>query len=81
MNKSAKLMKQAQIRRYATRAALGGKRMNYKNIALLRQFITAQGKIVARPISQLTSKQQRKIARLIKHARILALLPFVSNDV
>jgi small subunit ribosomal protein S18 len=81
MNKPVKLSKSTLIRRYSNRSSLGGKRLNYKNISLLRQFITAQGKILSRPVSQLTSKQQRKIARFIKYARILAFLPFVSNDV
>ena len=67
-------------RRYTNRARLGGKRLNYKTITIVRQFVTAQGKILARPITQLTSKQQRKIAQHIKYARILALLPFVTND-
>jgi small subunit ribosomal protein S18 len=81
MNTNFNVTKNTLIRRYSTRSCLGGKRLNYKNIALLRQFITAQGKIVSRSVSQLTSKQQRKIARYIKYARILAFLPFISNDI
>ena len=80
MNKVQKVTKNVLARRHANRSSLGGKRLNYKNIALLRQFITAQGKILSRPVSQFTSKQQRKIARYIKYARILSFLPFVSND-
>lgn len=81
MNKVQKVSKNILARRYANRSSLGGKRLNYKNSFGLRQFVTAQGKILSRPISQLTSKQQRKVAKYIKYARILAILPFVSNDV
>uniref|UniRef100_A0AAU7YPT5 Small ribosomal subunit protein bS18c n=1 Tax=Gracilaria hainanensis TaxID=2871843 RepID=A0AAU7YPT5_9FLOR len=54
--------------------------INYKDIDLLRKFITDQSKIVSRRSNGLTVKQQRQLSKSIKRARILALLPFVNKD-
>nr|YP_009549121.1 ribosomal protein S18 [Haplopteris elongata]AYW16183.1 ribosomal protein S18 [Haplopteris elongata] len=54
--------------------------VNYKNISLLRRFVSEQGKIVSRRMNRLSSKQQRMVATSIKRARILALLPFLNTD-
>nr|YP_009019647.1 30S ribosomal protein S18 [Gracilaria salicornia]AHH24615.1 30S ribosomal protein S18 [Gracilaria salicornia]UAD87612.1 ribosomal protein S18 [Gracilaria salicornia] len=54
--------------------------INYKDIDLLRKFITDQSKIVSRRSSGLTVKQQKQLAKSIKKARILALLPFINKD-
>lgn len=57
-----------------------GENIDYKNIGLLRRFISEQGKILSRRVTRLTSKQQRNITKAIKRARILALLPFINNE-
>lgn len=57
-----------------------GEIVDYKNINLLRRFISEQGKILSRRMTKLTSKQQRLITIAIKRARILALLPFLNNE-
>ena len=57
-----------------------GEFIDYKNISLLRRFISEQGKILSRRTNRLTSKQQRLLTLAIKRARILALLPFVNNE-
>nr|YP_009244454.1 ribosomal protein S18 [Agarophyton chilense]AMK96696.1 ribosomal protein S18 [Agarophyton chilense]ASP44591.1 30S ribosomal protein S18 [Agarophyton chilense]UAD84375.1 ribosomal protein S18 [Agarophyton chilense] len=54
--------------------------IDYKDIDLLRKFITDQSKIVSRRSNGLTVKQQKQLAKSIKKARILALLPFVNKD-
>nr|YP_009314323.1 Ribosomal protein S18 [Liagora harveyana]YP_009315551.1 Ribosomal protein S18 [Liagora brachyclada]SCW22577.1 Ribosomal protein S18 [Liagora harveyana]SCW24209.1 Ribosomal protein S18 [Liagora brachyclada] len=54
--------------------------LDYKDIDLLRKFITDQGKILPRRSTGLTSKQQKKLTKAIKQARILALLPFLNKD-
>nr|YP_010336637.1 ribosomal protein S18 [Rhodospora sordida]UNJ15043.1 ribosomal protein S18 [Rhodospora sordida] len=54
--------------------------INYKDIELLRKFTSRQGKILPRRLTGLNSKQQKKISRAIKRARILSLLPFVNKD-
>lgn len=57
-----------------------GEVIDYKNINLLRRFISEQGKILSRRMNRLTSKQQRLMTIAIKRARVLALLPFLNNE-
>jgi small subunit ribosomal protein S18 len=51
--------------------------IDYKDIELLKLFITEQGKILPRRATGVTVQQQRQIAKAIKRARLLSLLPFV----
>ena len=51
--------------------------INYKNTKVLSNFISDQGKILPRRVSGLSSKEQKRVTKLIKRARIAALLPFV----
>mgnify|MGYP001159371029 CR=1 FL=1 len=55
--------------------------IDYKNTELLLRFLNEQGKILPRRITGITAKQQRQLARAIKRARHLALIPFVSDTV
>ncbi len=50
--------------------------IDYKNVALLKQFLTDRGKIIPRRVTGATAKQQRKLAIAIKRAREIALLPY-----
>ena len=50
--------------------------INYKNIFLLRKYISIEGKILPRRLTNLNSKQQRNMAKAIKNARIMGFLPF-----
>jgi len=52
-------------------------KIDYKDIDLLKLFLTEQGKILPRRATGVTAQQQRKIAKAIKRARILSLLPFI----
>jgi len=52
-------------------------KLTYKDIKVLTNFLSDQGKILPRRVTGLSSKQQKKITKLIKTARIAALLPFV----
>jgi small subunit ribosomal protein S18 len=54
--------------------------IDYKDLDLLRKFITERGKILPRRITGLTARQQREITNAVKRARILALLPFVNQE-
>lgn len=54
--------------------------IDYKDVDLLRKFITERGKILPRRITGLTAKQQRDLTVAIKRARILALLPFINQE-
>jgi len=51
--------------------------INYKDTKFLMNFISDQGKILPRRSTGLNSSQQKRITKLIKRARIAALLPFV----
>lgn len=57
-----------------------GDRIDYRNMSLINQFISEQGKILSRRVNRLTLKQQRLITIAIKQARILSLLPFLNNE-
>ena len=51
--------------------------LTYKDTKILSNYLSDQGKILPRRVSGLSSKQQKKVTKLIKTARIAALLPFV----
>ena len=53
--------------------------VDYKNVALLRKFISVEGKILPRRFTGLTAKEQRHIATAIKTARVAGLLPFINQ--
>ena len=53
--------------------------IDYKDTALLRKFISDRGKIRARRVTGVTSQQQRQIARAVKNAREMALLPYTAT--
>ncbi|TAE53305.1 MAG: 30S ribosomal protein S18 [Nostocales cyanobacterium] len=57
-----------------------GEPIDYKDVDLLRKFITERGKILPRRITGLTSQQQRELTKAIKRARIVALLPFINAE-
>lgn len=52
-------------------------KIDYKDTKLLQRFVSERGKIVPRRITAVSAKKQRELARAIKRARNLALLPFV----
>jgi small subunit ribosomal protein S18 len=52
--------------------------VDYKDIALLRKFMSDRGKIRSRRVTGLTPKRQREVAMAIKNAREMALLPYTS---
>lgn len=57
-----------------------GEPIDYKDVDLLRKYVTERGKILPRRITGLTAKQQRDLTQAIKRARILALLSFVNQE-
>ena len=52
--------------------------INYKDVKLLKRFITDQGKIMPRRVTGTSSKMHRKLVRAIKRARNIALLPYTA---
>ena len=57
-----------------------GDPIDYKDVDLLKKFITERGKILPRRMTGLTAKQQRDLTNSVKRARIVALLPFVNPE-
>ncbi|HEY3630969.1 MAG TPA: 30S ribosomal protein S18 [Jatrophihabitantaceae bacterium] len=53
--------------------------IDYKDTTLLRKFISDRGKIRARRVTGVSAQQQREIAKAIKNAREMALLPYTST--
>jgi len=51
-------------------------RIDYKDVKLLQRYVSERGKIVPSRITAVSSKKQRELARAIKRARFLALLPY-----
>ncbi|MFF2328408.1 MULTISPECIES: 30S ribosomal protein S18 [unclassified Streptomyces] len=56
--------------------AAGITRIDYKDTDLLRKFISDRGKIRSRRVTRVTARQQRQLARAIRTAREMALLPY-----
>ena len=51
-------------------------KIDYKDVKLLQRFISERGKIVPCRITAVSAKKQRELARAIKRARFLALMPY-----
>ncbi len=54
------------------------KYIDYKDMDLLRMFLTPHGQIQGKKRTNLTSKQQRALALAVKRARFMGLLPYVA---
>ena len=52
------------------------KKFDYKDIDILKQFITETGKIIPARVTGVSASNQRKVTKSIKIARFLALLPY-----
>jgi len=50
--------------------------ISFKDIKLLQRYISERGRIIPRRITGISSKAQRSLSQAIKHARVLALLPY-----
>ena len=53
--------------------------IDYKDVALLRKFISDRGKIRSRRITGVTVQEQRELSKAIKNAREMALLPYATS--
>lgn len=53
--------------------------IDYKDIGLLKHYVTERGKIIPRRITGATARHQRMLTRAIKLARQIALLPYVAD--
>ena len=52
-------------------------KIDYKDLRLLGRYVSERGKIVPSRITSVSAKKQRELARAIKRARFLGLLPYV----
>ena len=53
--------------------------IDYKDVKLLQRYVSERGKIVPSRITAVSAKKQRELARAIKRARFLALMPYAVN--
>lgn len=53
--------------------------VDYKNVSLLKRFLSERGKILGRARTGVCASHQRQVTRSIKRARYVALLSFVQN--
>ena len=53
--------------------------VDYKDIDLLKQFISPHGRIMSRRRTGLTAKQQRAVEAAVKRARFMGLLPYIQK--
>ncbi|WP_367680519.1 30S ribosomal protein S18 [Candidatus Fukatsuia anoeciicola] len=66
-------------RKYCRFTAEGIKKIDYKDISMLKNYITENGKIVPSRITGTRAKFQRQLVRAIKLARYLSLLPYTDS--
>lgn len=63
-------------RRYCRFTEEGIEEVDYKDISILKDFITETGKIVPSRVTGTKAKYQRQLSTAIKRARYIALLPY-----
>ncbi len=66
-------------KRYCRFTAEGIEEIDYKDLDLLRPYITETGKIVPSRITGTSARYQRQLATAVKRARYLALLPYTDQ--
>ncbi|HUO82408.1 MAG TPA: 30S ribosomal protein S18 [Gammaproteobacteria bacterium] len=66
-------------RKYCRFTAEGITEIDYKDLAMLKNYITETGKIVPSRITGTKSHYQRQLATAVKRARFLALLPYTDR--
>lgn len=57
----------------------GAPQIDYKDTRLLNRYVSEYGKIIPKHVTSVSAKKQRELARAIKRARILALLPYTTR--
>lgn len=74
------LLKDSTQRKYCRFKKYKIKYIDYKNHNFLLRFVNPQGKVLPRRLTGNSIKAQKKVAQAVKRARILALLPFVTDN-
>ena len=57
----------------------GAPKVDYKDVKLLKRFISDRGKILPSRITSVSAKKQRELSIAIKRARFLGLLPYINK--
>lgn len=70
----------AKRRKVCYFTANGITHIDYKDVDLLKKFISERGKILPRRVTGTCAKYQRKLTIAIKRSRTMALLPYVSGE-
>lgn len=70
------MSRQFRRRKFCRFTAAKVKQIDYKDLGILRSYITEGGKIVPSRITGTKARYQRQLAKAIKLARYLALLPY-----
>ena len=73
--------RQFRRKKFCRFTAEGIKEIDYKDLDLLKQYISETGKIVPSRITGTSAKYQRQLALAVKRARFLALLPYTDQHV
>lgn len=55
------------------------KHVDYKDVAILKQFLDPSARMMSRKKTKLSAKNQKKVTLAVKRARLMALLPFVAE--
>lgn len=66
-------------RKYCKFTAEGIKEIDYKDLDILREYISETGKIVPSRITGTKARYQRQLATAVKRARYLALIPYTDS--
>lgn len=66
-------------RKYCRFTAEGIEEIDYKDLDMLKQYVSENGKIVPSRITGTNAKYQRQLATAVKRARFLALLPYTDQ--
>lgn len=72
-------VRQFKRRRFCRFTAEGIKQIDYKDLDLLKEYLSETGKIVPSRITGTKAKYQRQLSTAIKQARFLALIPFCDS--
>jgi small subunit ribosomal protein S18 len=78
-NKDRTSWKRTNFRKKACPFESGVMKIDYKDPRTLQKFTSERGKVMPCRISMVSARKQRALARAVKRARYLALLPYVSD--
>ncbi len=66
-------------KKYCRFTAEGVKEIDYKDLGMLKGYVSESGKIIPSRVMGTKARYQRQLAKAIKYARFLALMPYTDN--